>query len=145
MKPNTTARNRDFIRRCFEIYEANLREGRRLSPGELVRVALHTRPKAHYLAFDSASKTLHRIERQGLGVFKEPVAQARCAELRSQVDEVRRVRKKLTFAAALSAVINFGRPSRFFMSEERALRILRPYYTRTFGFVNIQSDSQTRC
>lgn len=145
MKLNTTARNRDFVRRCFEIYEAHLREGVSLTPDELVVIALQSRPRAHYLSFETASKKLHLIERSGIGIVKEAAARAMWTELRSQVDEVMRVRGNLTFSAALSAVLNFGRPTRFYMSEGRARNIIRPYYTRSFILFRKSLNRETRC
>lgn len=145
MKLNTSARNRDFIRRCFEIYESHLREGVGLTAEELVRLALQAQPRAHYLSFDTASKKLHLIERCGIGIVKEAAARAMWTELRSQVDEVMRVRRNLTFSAALSAVLNFGRPTRFYMSVERARKIIRPYFTRSFSLFKQPFNRETRC
>ncbi len=128
MKDLTQARNSEFVRRCVEIFRRDCRSGAVRPLDTVIARALAMQPRAHYLAFDSASRRLHRIERRGLEAeVSEDIARAMWAELRSQVEETMARQRVKSFDKALSFVLNFCRPSRFYMSVDTARRILSPH------------------
>lgn len=128
MKNLTKCRNAEFARRCIEIFERDYRNGCVRPLDEVLLEALAMQPHSHYLSYDTASRKLHAIERYGIdSLVSTDITKALYAELGEQVARVMRTRRKLGFDRALSFVINFCRPSRFYMSLDTARRIITPY------------------
>ena len=128
MKSLIEIRNDDFVRRCFAIYDKDLRSGERHTLESLIDRALASQPHSHYLSYDHASRRLHRIRRDGLAnVYKEELAREMWGELNSQVNEVMALHPRKTFDKALTFVLNFMRPSRFYISRDTARRLISPY------------------
>ena len=79
----------------------------------------------HYVDFDTASDKLHAIRRHGLdAIVNTAEGRAKWAELGQQVDEIMAARRRLTFAQALSFVLHFRRPSRFYITRNAAYKII---------------------
>lgn len=124
----TENRNREFIRRCIDIFERDCREATVQSLESVLDRALARQPCCHYVGYDLASRKLHLIERRGLeNVVKEELAREKWREIRRQVDDVLAQNPRKTFDMALSFVLNFCRPSRFYMSRDTARRLITPH------------------
>lgn len=133
MKEITKQRNYDFVRRCVEIYEHERAQGKRPELDEVLFRAIGSSPKGYYVNFDTASRQLHRIRRRGLGSIScSPWLKKMWEELGTHVDEAMAGGKK--FDAALSYVLNFRRPSRYFINIDTARRIIRPYITYSITY-----------
>ncbi len=127
-KRMTDHRNREFIRRCVDIFERDCREATMQTLESVIDRALAQQPCCHYLSYDHASRKLHRIARRGLeNVVKEDLARAMWRELAAQVADVMAKNPRKSFDAALSFVLNFCRPTRFYMSRDTARRLITPH------------------
>ncbi|MDE5662297.1 MAG: hypothetical protein K2F91_02665 [Muribaculaceae bacterium] len=125
MKTHITCRNEDFRRRCLEIFEKDFRAGAIQPLESVIDRAIAMQPRSHYLNYDQASRRLHAIERHGLeNEVKEELARQMWSELRQQIDRVMELNPKKPFDKALSFVLNFCRPSRFYISRDTARRII---------------------
>lgn len=128
MKKLIQLRNEEFVRRCADIFKADLAAGAIRPLDTVIERALNSRPRCHYLDFDTASRRLHCIERHGLeAAVANPLARAMWAELASQVSQVRERRGCGSFCRALTFVLTFMRPSRFYISPDTARRLLTPH------------------
>lgn len=128
MKNLTESRNAEFARRCIEIFERDYHNGCVRPLDEVLLAALAMQPHSHYLSYDTASRMLHAIERHGIdSVVSTDITKALYVELGEQVAKVMQTRRTLCFRRALSFVLNFSRPSRFYMSLDTARRIIAPY------------------
>lgn len=122
------ARNEEFLRRCRKMLRDDFEAGTIRPLKEIINTVMHQQPRGHYLNYDTAARRLHLIERRGLeAVVTEELGRRMWAELRAQVDEVMARQKKKSFQKALTFVLSFYRPSRFYMTYDTARRILSPY------------------
>lgn len=127
MKSLIENRNQEFRRRCIELFERDDRNGRVQSLDSVISRALLMQPHSHYLSYDTASRRIHRIRRYGMEhEVKEPLAQQMWEEVDRQIDEVRARFPGKTFDMALTFVLNYCRPSRFYISLDTARRIIAP-------------------
>lgn len=134
MNDSATARNRAFVKRCLELIERRNRNNAPVEIREIVAEAIASPPPCHFAGYKLASHNICRLVQR---MRKHPDTQ-RASNLRQQCwfEMAQQVMaemdgpRKLTFAKALSFVLNFRRPSRYYLTEERALRLLRPYIER---------------
>lgn len=134
MKSLIQMRNEDFCRRCRRIFEADISKGAHPSLDELVKRSLAQAPMSHYINYDTASNRLTQIEKRGVeAVFKEEEARQMWRELHGQVKETMALRG-CSREKALSFVLNFRHPSRFYISMDTARRLLAPYVSYTLVF-----------
>ena len=130
MKDYIMARNEEFRRRCVEIFKSDLQNGVIQPLDSVLERAIACRPLCHYMSYDTASRRLHAISRHGLKVVvKEPLAAQMWTELAAQITEIMTLSPNKSFDRALSFVLNFGRPSRFYISIDTARRIIAPNIT----------------
>lgn len=128
MNSHTAERNRNFIELCLSIIRREQRAGKSPGLAAVVSEALAQPPRCHYVAYDRASEVLHRFERSGLdGIASDSLQRSRWLELYAQVRQAMDGPRKLSFDKALSFVLAFRRPSRFYIHPARAIRLLRPY------------------
>ncbi len=141
MKNLTRARNSEFIRRCIQIYQRDLKSGITPVLDDIVDRAIAMQPHSHYVAFDSASKRLHAINKRGMeNVVNSPLAQQMWSEIAAQVQQTMDSRNCKSFDRALSFVLNFCRPSRFYITRDTARRIALPYFITTVTLRKEVSD-----
>lgn len=124
-------RNECFLNTCLGIIKAGQQRGETLTARQVVDMALSRRPPCHFASYDHARKVLSHLFVSDTGTLRDnaPMRQHEWLELAMQVkDEIES--RHLPFDKALSFVLNFRRPSRFYISPERAMRILRPHVCR---------------
>lgn len=127
MKTATQLRNEEFLRRCIGIFDKDHQEGRISTLPDIIARATAMQPHSHYLSYDTASRRLHRIMRNGLeNEIKEDLAREMWAEILEQVKTCMSSTPPKSFDKALSFVLNFCRPSRFYISYDTAKRIISP-------------------
>lgn len=135
MKEMTKQRNADFVRRCLEIYEHEKSLGKNPELDEVLFRAMASSPKVYYVNFDTASRQLHRIRRHGISVIKgSPGVKKMWSELNTYIEEVLEKEPRKKFDSALSYVLNFRRPSRFYINLDTARKIIRPYITYSITY-----------
>ncbi len=124
------ARDDEFRRRCVEIFKSDYNSGAIRPLDSVLERAMACQPHCHYLSYDTASRRLHEIERYGLeAIVRERIARQMWTELAAQVADVMALHPRKSFNMALSFVLNFCRPSRFFISVDTARRIIAPNIT----------------
>ena len=104
---------------------------------QIINDALAMRPRRYYLSYRTVENTINHIS-------NEPSRrQARHTASRQQWDELSRAvfrylarHKDATTAEAVNHVINFERPSRFFISERKARELLRRTLRRKYCFIS---------
>lgn len=123
-------RNEEFRRRCLKIFEDDLLAGRIQPLDTVIDRALAMSPCSHYISYDTAARKLYKIRRRGLeNEVKEKLARQMWSEIIAQINEFLQIYPKKSFDAALTFVMNYRRPSRFYISRDAARRILRPNVT----------------
>lgn len=127
MQKATQARDAEFISVCRQIIERYNRSGHRCSLSLVLDEALAHAPRCHYVSYDYASRVLHQMEMAGGVPAGTTLRRLRWAELYNQVKETMEGPRRLTFDKALSFVLAFRRPSRFYIDRARATRLLRPH------------------
>ncbi len=129
MKSSTKMRNADLVANARRLLAFATRRGKTMNISQLLVAALSRQPKMHYVDFDTASRKLHAIERRGLeAVVRTTLARQQWSELRDQVAEAMSTRRHLSFVQALTFVLHFRRPSRFYIAPNSAFKILNRYF-----------------
>lgn len=143
MKQITYHRNQDLLSVARQTYVTSASRGRIMNITELIEATLRCRPKMHYVDFDTASAKLHAIDRFGLeAVVHTAEGRAQWNELRQQVAETMEARRRLSFAQALSFVLHFRRPSRFYLARNTAYKILCDKFR--IGLVELKTGKARR-
>lgn len=125
MKQTTYHRNQDLLSVARQAFVTAASRGRIMNITELIAATLCRRPKMHYVDYDTASAKLHAIDKYGLeAVVHTTEGRAQWSELRQQVAETMAARQRLSFSQALTFVLHFRRPSRFYLSPNTAYKIL---------------------
>ena len=140
MKTATQARDNEFIAICKEIISRNIASGRRSSLVLVIDEAIHRRPRCHYVSYERASRILHYIDACGSTAIRSRLSALKWLELYNQVKETMNGPRGLSFDKALSFVLSFKRPSRFYITHARALRLLRPHITTTISYQTHSND-----
>lgn len=129
MKSSTKMRNADLVATARRLLAFATGRGKTMNVSQLLAATLSCQPKMHYIDFDTASRKLHAIERRGLeSVVRTPIARQQWAELRGQVAEAMSTRRHLSFVQALTFVLHFRRPSRFYIAPNSAFKILHHHF-----------------
>lgn len=129
MKKLTEMRNADLIGAARQCVNLARQRGETMNFTDLIAAAEACRPKAHYIEYEAASRRLKAIERRGLeATVSSAPARRQWAELQQQVMETMAKRRKLSFSQALTFVLHFRRPSRFYLTPLAVFKIIRPYF-----------------
>lgn len=132
------SRNRDIIecaRRILRQYQGSKRS---LTLYELASLTAMCRPKSYYVEYDNASYHVRRIDKE---VVLNLLQQAMWRELAVRVREVMSKRPKLRFNQALNFVLTFQRPSRFFLSTDAIMRIIKPWFRSRLVYVDCDAPA----
>lgn len=121
------ARDAEFIAICTEIIRRNNKSGRKSVIFNVIDEAIHRRPRCHYVSYDHASRILHIIDRKGIEGTATGLRALKWLEIYNQVKESMEGPRHLSFDKALSFVLGFMRPSRFYIDHARAMKLLRPH------------------
>lgn len=126
----TEARNADFRQKCVLLFERDMRQGIVRPLDDVIESALALQPLSHYVNFDLARRHMVEIRRYGISaVFREDNARRQWSEIWMQVQSFLATHPRKSLDDALSFVLNFCRPSRFYISYDTGRRILRPAIT----------------
>jgi len=117
-------RDNDFRRRCVEVYGELERQGRRPTLREVVETAIASPAPNFYVAPGYAYNKLLRMLRHGEITAGATPRERMWLEM-AELVRAERLRRGCTVARALGTVLNFRRPSGFFLSTEEGLRIAR--------------------
>lgn len=124
MESNNERRNRDFTKRALAILSDYLHRHEHISRHELIIKTLAQRPSCYYVDIDHASRILSKImntnKPKHAGVIMEM-----WYEMADKVKALMTGPRRLSRHKAVAFVLNFDRPSRFFMTYRRACEVLR--------------------
>lgn len=125
----TKLRDADFTAKLEEMASSLRRRGIRPTADEVIDAALMSRPRQYYLSFGYIVKRLSALRKNGF--FDEsPRAAAGSAravwyEINMKVNAYRQRHRRATNEEAVSHLVNFCSPDRFYMSRATARRIFR--------------------
>lgn len=125
----TIQRDADFTSKLEEIASSLRRRGIRPTPDEVIDAALMSRPRQYYLSFGYIVRRLNALRNCGFFVspHKAPAGSPRAMwyEIDSKVRAYRQRHRRSTTEEAVSHLLNFCSPDRFYISRATARRIFR--------------------
>lgn len=116
-------RNQAFVRQAMAILATHMQTGERITRRQLINKALACRPPAYFTHHDKISSVLTVLARHHCPEPKTE-RQAMWMEIKQRVDDLMTGPRKLNRPQAISFVLNFTRPSRYFISYVTAERLL---------------------
>ncbi len=126
---NKNCRNNDFRRRCLEVYGEMERMGRRPTLREVVVKAIATPAPSFYVSSEYAYNKLLRILH--CGELPDPSTPRGCMWMEiAALVQSEQLRRGGSMARALGHVLNFRRPSCFYISTREGMRIASPAFER---------------
>lgn len=125
-RENTRQRDADFANRCLAIVRRQNAANLITDRDGIIAEALSSRPLSFYVSFDYALSrlaALRRHESRTHGLKASAGQRALWLELGDLVDRHMRRSPKIKLTDALTLAINYGRPSRFYISRRKAREI----------------------
>lgn len=125
----TKQRDADFTRCLEEMASSLRRRGLRPTPDDIIEAAMMSRPRQYYLSFAYIVRRLSALRKSGF-FDNQPKAAAGSQraiwyEIDAKVKAYRQRHRKATTEEAVSHLVNFCSPDRFYMSRATARRIFR--------------------
>ncbi|MDE6207938.1 MAG: hypothetical protein K2M55_09030 [Muribaculaceae bacterium] len=96
---------------------------------ELIDRAMAARPQQFYLSYDTARRLLKTYYDHGHEAFLYAEKAAEVEELAAHVERAMARNRRMRLSEALTFVLHFCRPSRFYISRDSATRIIRRHFT----------------
>ena len=132
-------RDEDFTD-CLRTTLRRLRDERRyLSAEHIIAEALASRPRRYYLSYATIASRLPKLRKSGqLNVAEGKRvnrAVGQWADINSAVDRYLSRHKRAKVTEAITYVVNFERPSRFFIPDKRARELLYSLVRPTYSLV----------
>lgn len=116
-------RNRAFLRQALAILGRHIAAGERIGRRTLLLKTLECRPPSYFVQYDRAAAVLKFIERRQMPPDNSERREM-WLEIHRRVHELTNGPRHLKPHKALSFVLNFTQPSRYFISLRTADRIL---------------------
>lgn len=122
MKTLTIQRNRAFADLCLRMADADLRHGRPVNVGVIVRRAIYTPAAGYYLSYNRALRLIYDCsgtcrDQDGIGI-------QRAEALRRAVDEYRARHPRASIPRAVADVLTDNGAPRYYFRPEQGRRIL---------------------
>lgn len=137
----TDMRNADFVRCCGALITKMKRQGKQFTPRQIVRMALDERPDGFYVSFATALKHVRRNCRKGRGAAPSQTARRGLwRDLCGCVERRMNARPGRCISEAVSHVLGYQRPERFYLSERSAMSI----FTRNFKVESVVRPRRER-
>ena len=132
-------RDEDFTECLRSTILRHQRERRDTAAAAIISEALASRPRRYYLAYSTVSTQLSRLRGKGhlktAANRKSTLARSQWADISSAVDRYLCRNKRATIGEAITHVVNFERPKRFYISDKRARELFRCVSRRTYSLV----------
>ena len=137
---NTAKRNHEIVCHAKRISRKAAEEGRLLSLDALIAELMHVRPSSFYVDYDRAMRVLNMIERKGIEALSDRnQTRDKWQDLHTQVVQMMKVRTRLDFGQAVTQVITFGRPMRFYLGRDAIRKIIAPYIDYSVNVSSLKS------
>lgn len=122
MKTLTILRNRAFADLCLRMADADLRHGRHINVGVIVRRAIYTPAAGYYLSYNRALRLIYGCsdvcrDEDGIGM-------QRAEALRRAVEEYRARHPRVSLPRAVADVLTDSGAPRYYFRPEQGRRIL---------------------
>lgn len=122
MKTLTAQRNRAFADLCLRMADADLRHGRIVNVGVIIRRAIYTPAAGYYLSYNRALRLIYGCsevcrDEDGIGI-------QRAEALRRAVDEYRARHPRVSIPRAVADVLTDCRAPRYYFRPGQGRRIL---------------------
>ena len=138
-KTLTQLRDDDFANSLRSVARSYGNTSDRVTPETIIAEALASRPQRYYLTFRTISVTLPRLRNSGAlktnGRSQRSATIEQWRDINDAVSRYMALHRRATLADAITHVINFSRPSRFFISEKKAQELFRRTLRREYRIV----------
>ena len=138
-KTLTQLRDDDFADRLRAVAKNYDRTSSRVTPEIIIAEALASRPQRYYLSFKTVASNLSRLRNSGTLAFKSSANRSttlqQWCDINHAVSLYMARNKDISLAEAISYIINFSRPSRFFISDKKARELFRRTLRREYRIV----------
>ncbi len=135
----SSLRDADFAECLRAVARRYEKERRRVTPETIIAEALASKPQRYYLSFSTIMTNLSRIRNSG---FFSRSAECDKSHTRRQWHEINRAvnhyiafHKGATLTDAITHVICFSRPERFYISDKKAWEVFRRTFRREYRYV----------
>lgn len=136
MKDNTTTltglRDEDFAAKLEEMAANLRRRGLRPSADDIISAAMMSRPRQYYLSYNYILRRLNALHHDGF-FDRNPAPmpgspRAVWIEIDAKVKAYRLRHRRATIEDAVTHLVNFCSPDRFYISRPTARRIFRKHF-----------------
>lgn len=138
-KTLTQLRDDDFAECLRAVAKSYDKSPFSVTPEIIITQALALQPQRYYLSFNTIAANLPRLRNSGLFSSKSKAKRSATFEqwrdINNAVSCYMMRNKRATLYDAISHVINFGRPSRFFISDKKAHELFRRTLRREYRIV----------
>lgn len=135
----TYLRDLDFSRKLIETAKNRQRYNMPLTREAIIDDTLKCRPESYYLSTDNACVALRRLLNSDYIKLKvvspNPERQRFWIDLYKKVYGYRHRHPDSTFDDAVSFVLNFSRPDRFYISKNKALKLFAKAFAKKPTYV----------
>ena len=132
-------RDADFVECLRSVAGRYEKDRRTVSPEIIIAEAIASRPRRYYLSFTTVHNTLSRLRSAGT-LSVAPLSgsvNSRCQwiDINRAVSRYLALHKGASLADAISYVVNFSRPDRFYISDRKARELFRRTLRREYHYV----------
>lgn len=110
-----------------------------VTPEIIIAEALASQPQRYYLSFKTVSANLSRLRNSGTLASKSKANRSATLEqwrdINKAVSRYMARNKHVSLSEAITYVVNFSRPSRFFISDKKAYELFRRTLRREYRIV----------
>lgn len=129
-------RDADFALSLKESLKRCRQEFGRPTGTQIISDALASRPQRFYLSHRTVESRLRLIRKDGnYCSSRRTPSRDQWAEISKAVDRYLARHKEADFSEAVDYVVNYARPSRFFISDRKARELFRRTLSREYCFV----------
>ncbi len=128
----TSLRDADFISKLEEISSNLRRNGLKPTRDDIIDAALMSKPRQYYLSFSYILRRLNSLQREGYFEHCSGLTpgspRAVWREIDAKVRDYRRRHRRATTEDAVSHLVNFCSPDRFYISRATARRLFQRHF-----------------
>ncbi len=138
MKHKTMAqlRDEDFVdclRRAIKRHSADKKPS---TSSQIIAEALASQPRRYYLSYSTIESGLGRLRNDGyFNRRSDRMTYKRWLDINAAVNRYLARNKQAKLTDAISHVVNFGRPTRFYISDKKARELFRRVARRDYRVI----------
>ena len=130
-------RDADFAKSLKESLQRYRAMSVRPTSTQIIADALAARPQRYYLSYRTIEARINRLRRETIAADAKTLSasQPQWAEISAAINRFLARNKRATMSDAINHVVNFARPSRFFISERKAQQLFRLTLCPEYHFI----------